>query len=67
MHSAMLEQLSEGLAANSSEAVAAHLGVVLAVEASASGSLDVAPESLVATSRMEDGIHISTGEPYLGY
>jgi hypothetical protein len=61
-----LEQLGEGLAACSGEMVAAHLGAVLAIRASASVSSDAAPESSIAASRMEDVVHTSVGESYSG-
>jgi hypothetical protein len=67
VHSVRLERLVESLAANSEEAVAAHFGTLLAVEASTSGSSDAALESSVAASRMEDVVHTSAGEPYSGF
>jgi hypothetical protein len=67
VHSTKLELLGEGLATCSAKTVAAHWVEELATEASASGSLDVAPGNLVAASRMEGAIHTSAGEPYLGF
>jgi hypothetical protein len=66
VHSSRLEWLGEGLAACSGETVAAHLGMVLAIEASASGNSNTAPQSPVAASRIEDDVHTSVGEPYSG-
>jgi uncharacterized metal-binding protein len=66
VHSTRLERLGEGLAACSGETVVAHLGVVLAVEASASRNSNAAPRNSVAASVMEDVIHASAGEPCLG-
>jgi hypothetical protein len=62
-----LEQLGEGLAVCSGETVAADWVEEHVAEASASGSLDVAPESSVTASGMEDVVHASTDEPYSGF
>jgi hypothetical protein len=59
--------LGEGLAVCSGETVAAHLVEVPVAEASASGSLDAVPESLVTASGMEDAVHASADEPYSGF
>jgi hypothetical protein len=67
MHSTRLERLGEGLAACSGETVAAHLGVVLAIEASTSRNSDGAPGSSITASGMEDVVHASVDEPYLGF
>jgi hypothetical protein len=67
VHSARLERLGEGLAGCSGGTIDAHLGVVLAVEASAIGNLDVVPRNSVATSGMEGVVHASASEPYLGF
>jgi hypothetical protein len=67
VHSVRLERLGEGLAVRSGETVAAHwVGEPLA-EASASGSLGVAPKSLVIAYGMEDAVHATIGEPYSGF
>jgi hypothetical protein len=55
MHRALLGHWSGGLAACSSEMVAAHWVEVVAVEASASGSSDVGLESSAAASEIESG------------
>jgi hypothetical protein len=62
-----LEQLGEVLAVCSGETVAADWVEEPVAEASASGSLDVAPESSVTASGMEDVVHASTDEPYSGF
>jgi hypothetical protein len=67
VHSTRLERLGEGLNACSSEVVAAHLGTVFAVEASASRCSDAMPKSSVVASRMEDVVHASVDEPYSGF
>jgi hypothetical protein len=46
--------------------VAAHWVEEPVAEASASVSLDVALERSVAASRMEDVVHASADEPYMG-
>jgi hypothetical protein len=55
MHRAWLGHWSGGLAACSGEMVAARWVEVVAVEASASGSLDVGLESSAATLETESG------------
>jgi lipid-binding SYLF domain-containing protein len=62
-----LERLGKGLAVCSSETVAAHWVDEHVAEASASGSLDAAPESSVAASRMGDNVHASVDKPYSGF
>jgi hypothetical protein len=64
VHSLRLERLGEGLAVCSSEVVATYWVNEPVAEASASGSLGIAPESLVIAYGMEDAVHASTGEPY---
>jgi hypothetical protein len=63
----MLELLGEDLAICFSEVVAAHWVEEPVAEASASGSLDSAPESSVTTSIMEDTVHALVDEPYSGF
>jgi hypothetical protein len=62
-----LEWLGEGFAIHSGEMVAAHWVDEPMAEASAFGSSGTTPESLVVAYGMEDTIHASTGEPYLGF
>jgi hypothetical protein len=60
--------LGEGLDVCSGEMVAAHWVEEPMVEASTSGSSDVALESSVAVSRMEDDVHASADKkPYSGF
>jgi hypothetical protein len=54
VYSTRLERLGEGLAACSGETVVVHWVKEPMDEASASGSSDVMPESLVIVSRMEE-------------
>jgi hypothetical protein len=65
VHFGRLEWLGEGLAVCFGETVAAHW--VDEPVASASGSSGAAPESLVVAYGMENVVHASTGEPYLGF
>jgi hypothetical protein len=67
VHSVRLERLGEGLVLHSCDAIAAHLGEVLAIEASASRSLDVAPGNLDTAFGMEDNVHALAGKPCLGF
>jgi hypothetical protein len=67
VHSVRLERLGEGLAVHSGEMVAAHWVDEPVAEVSASGSLVVAPKSLVIAYGMEDVVHASMGEPYSGF
>jgi hypothetical protein len=67
VHSVRLERLGEGLAICSGETIVAHWVEEPVAEASASGSLDVVPESSVAVSRMEDVAHASADEPYSSF
>jgi hypothetical protein len=67
VHSTRLEWLGEGFAIRSGEMVAAHWVDEPVAEASAFGSSGTAPESLVVAYGMEDTIHASMGEPYLGF
>jgi hypothetical protein len=62
-----LERLGEGLVVRSGEMVAAHWVDEPVAEASASGSLNTAPESLVVAYGMEDVVHALTGKPYSGF
>jgi hypothetical protein len=64
VHSVRLERLSEGLAIRSGKTVAAHWVDEPVAKPSASGSSDIAPESLIIAYGMEDDVHVSTGEPY---
>jgi hypothetical protein len=66
VHSTRLERIGDGLAAGSSGMVAAHLDMVIAVEASAYENSDVGPGNSVAASRMEDVVHALVGEPWSG-
>jgi hypothetical protein len=47
--------------------IGAHWVEELAAMASLSGSLDTVPKSSVTTSRMEDNVHASADERYLGF
>jgi hypothetical protein len=67
VHSMRLEHLDQGLAICSGKMVAAHWVDELVAEASASGSSDTSPESLVVAYGMEDVVHASTGKPYSGF
>jgi hypothetical protein len=68
-----LERLGKGLAAHSGEMVVAHLGMVLAVEASAYQSSDAVLESLVTASgmrmmsmhRQANHVQVSEERPWL--
>jgi hypothetical protein len=62
-----LEWLGEGLAVRSGVIVAAHWVDEPVAKASASGSLDIASESLVIAYGMEDIVHALTGEPYSSF
>jgi hypothetical protein len=62
-----MERLGKGLVVCSGETVAAHWVDEPVAEASTSGSLGAATESLVVAYGMEDAVHASTGEPYLGF
>jgi hypothetical protein len=66
VHSARLECLGEGLAVCFGEMVGAYWVEMFAVEISAFGNSDVVPKSSDAASRMEDTVHASVGELYLG-
>jgi hypothetical protein len=66
VHSVRLERLGEGLAVCSGEMVATHWVDEHVAEASAFGSSDAAPKSLVVASRMEDANHASVDEPFSG-
>jgi hypothetical protein len=59
--------LDEGLAVCSGETVATCWVEEPVDEASASGSLDAAPESSFAASGMEDVAHALVDEPYSGF
>jgi hypothetical protein len=67
VHSMRLERLGKGLAVCSGETVPAHWVEEPVAEASTSGSLDTAPESLVTVSGMEGIVHASVDEPYSGF
>jgi hypothetical protein len=67
VHSARLEHWDRGLTACSGEVVAVHWVEVLVAEASAFGSLGIAPRNPVATSGMEGTDPASTGKPCLGF
>jgi hypothetical protein len=67
VHSTRLERLGKGHVVCSDETVTAHWVEEPVVEASASISLDAAPESSVAASRMEDVVYASADEPYSGF
>jgi hypothetical protein len=59
--------LGEGLVVRSSETAAAHWVDELVAEASASGSSGVVLECSVVAYGMENDVHASTDESYLGF
>jgi hypothetical protein len=67
VHSVRLERLGEGLVVRSSEMASAHWVDELVAEASASGCLGVVPKCSVVAYGMENDVHASTGESYLGF
>jgi hypothetical protein len=67
VHSARLERLGEGLDVCFGETVTARWVKELVAEASASGCLDIVPESSAVVSAMEDVVHASTDEAYSGF
>jgi hypothetical protein len=66
VHFARLEQWGGGLATSFGEMVAAHLGMVLAVEASVSRNSDAAHGSSVPAFGMGDADPASAGNPCYG-
>jgi hypothetical protein len=67
VHYVRLERLGEGLDARSGETVAVQWVDEPVAEVSASGSSGAAPKSSVVAYGMEDVVHASTDEPYLGF
>jgi hypothetical protein len=67
VHSVRLERLGEGLAVRSGKTVATQWVGDSVAEASASRSSSAVPESSIIAYGMEDVVHASTGEPYLGF
>jgi hypothetical protein len=67
VHSTRLEQFGEGLPVCFGEMVAAHWVEEPVTEVSISHSSNTAPGNSVAASGMENAIHTSAGEPYLGF